>query len=66
MRPTGRYIQYSLFVADMLPDYQVEWEVLPPDLFDRLVKSWRGSKGRARQLTETKGRLYVMRHRRSR
>ncbi|NEG55414.1 hypothetical protein [Bifidobacterium platyrrhinorum] len=64
MRSTGRYIQVTLLVADLLPDYPVEWEVLPPDLFDRLVTAWRGSRGRARHLIETKGRMHVLRHRR--
>lgn len=58
------YIQLTLMVADLLPDYPVEWEMLPPDLFDRLVKAWRGSRGRERHLTETKGRMYVRRRKR--
>lgn len=65
MRSAGRYIQVTLLVADLLPDYPVEWEVLPPDLFDRLVSEWRGSHGRARHLLETKGRMYVQRRRRA-
>lgn len=64
MRPG--YEQLTLMVADLLPDYPVEWEILPPDLFDRLVRSWRGSHGRARHLTETKGRMYVRKFRRTR
>lgn len=64
MRRAG-YEQFTLMDA-ALPDYPVEWEVLPPALFGRLVASWRGSHGRTRHLVETKGRMYVRRFRRVR
>lgn len=60
------YAQYTLFVADMMPDYPVEWEILPPVLFNRLVNEWRSRQGNGRHLIETKGRMYVRRTRRNR